>query len=509
MAPTNKSNKSTKSSSSASSSAQATAQDDSRRTTRSMKAKQHEAATASAATTSATTASAVTASAVTGGQNASNVAKQATSKSNKKTQSASKPATATTQETAPASSNTMASSTASTSASALGKRKSSSSEDSAPQQAHASKKAKTHDSEPVTSDKQADEPAPQQTNASKKATTYDSESVASDKLADEPAPQQTNASKKAKTASSTTKIASASVLGKRKTSGSGDSDQQQPEASKKAKTLDTKPVASDKQAKEPVSTTSHLVIQHFPKTETQAAKTRVISNGHPLQSQVDIDDALEFDLTRVGKQPFHWGTQVEPVTDKDMKDDFALMGFSSDQVDTMLNKRETLQVDGTAQRPFPGAGKSVPNTGPLKKKKKRASPKSKYVDLKVFAKQGKLPHSCPNHQTGHLTNIPHRLGPLRPPQRHARRLRPPTRSHVQMGLPRARQPAPPPPQQEEEDAARRRHARGPQRGHGRLHRARPKDRGLEAHRHRFQAAEAAGACCCCLCHCSSSRGRGR
>lgn len=214
-------------------------------------------------------------------------------------------------------------------------------------------------------------------------------------------PQQANASKKAKiqVASASAKIAFASVLGKRKSSISEDNEPQQTSASKKAKTQNNEPVTSDKQDSEPVSTTAHLITSHFP-----SGKVRIKSNSKPQPVQAVIDAELEMWLKKIAKEPFHFATQVEPVSNIDMQDDFKAMGFSSTQIDSMMSRRESILVDGTAQRPSAGYGKYVENTGPVEEKKKRkTSARGKHTDLFVFADQGK---PSLTHSTSHCLN-PH------------------------------------------------------------------------------------------------------
>lgn len=192
------------------------------------------------------------------------------------------------------------------------------------------------------------------------------------------------------TMSTNAKIASASVLGKRKSSSSEDNEPQQTSASKKAKTQDNEPVTSDKQASEPVSTTAHLITTHFP-----SGKVRIKSNSKPQPLQAVIDAELEMWLKKTAKEPFHFATQVDPVSNIDMQDDFKAMGFGSAQIDSMMSRRESILVDGTAQRPSAGYGKYVENTGPVEEKKKRkTSARGKHTDLVIFADQGKPALTC-------------------------------------------------------------------------------------------------------------------
>lgn len=111
-----------------------------------------------------------------------------------------------------------------------------------------------------------------------------------------------------------------------------------------------------------------------------------------IKHSTAVDDALKKELEAQRKQPFLWGTQLESPSQKEMDDDFAEMGFTADKIGRMNEKRSLLKVDGFAQMPFPGNGKSVQGTGPrLEKKVKKpaARGKGKYQDLIITEGQGK------------------------------------------------------------------------------------------------------------------------
>ena len=153
---------------------------------------------------------------------------------------------------------------------------------------------------------------------------------------------------------------------------------------------DTKAGKSAKVAKE-TNPSSHLNTQNF-----SNGKIVANSNGKPESKQETIDQELEKYLKAQKLKPFHWGTQVEPLSNETMSKDFAEIGYSPDTIKALLKQKEPVKVDGLTQRPSAGFGKHVAGTGvsPTKPKKKpstRGMPK--YEALVLFAGQGTFPTS--------------------------------------------------------------------------------------------------------------------
>lgn len=126
--------------------------------------------------------------------------------------------------------------------------------------------------------------------------------------------------------------------------------------------------------------------------EKPAAKKAAAAVEPQIKHSTAVDDALKKELEAQRKQPFLWGTQLEALSKKEIDDDFAPMGFTADKIGRMNEKRSLLRVDGFAQMPFPGNGKSVQGTGPRPEKKVRkpaARGKGKYQDLIITEGQGK------------------------------------------------------------------------------------------------------------------------
>lgn len=103
-----------------------------------------------------------------------------------------------------------------------------------------------------------------------------------------------------------------------------------------------------------------------------------------------LDEELDKKLQAELKKPAKWGTQVEPIKAADMRDDFKLMGFSSDKIEEMMSTKEPIKVDGATQRPAGGGGMCVANTGPEPTKRRRkpaARGQAKYEPLSIYEEQ--------------------------------------------------------------------------------------------------------------------------
>ncbi|KAM0718391.1 hypothetical protein Q7P37_005461 [Cladosporium fusiforme] len=121
--------------------------------------------------------------------------------------------------------------------------------------------------------------------------------------------------------------------------------------------------------------------------ETTKAPATATTKAKRPQTKASADEEFRKELEKLNKQPFLWGTQVVPPEEADLTSDFEGFAFSSEQITAMMAKRETLLVDGTAQKVFPGNGKAVEGTGPAPEKRvRKPSTRSqpKYQALVIF-----------------------------------------------------------------------------------------------------------------------------